>query len=167
MKIISRPRGTGKTEMLIRMAAERFLYIVVASQERAYKLAAQARDMGLDIPFPITFGELLDRHLHGPGMREGVLIDQADHLVEHLGMRAGVDIIACTVDAEKVTGEMTAREIIPSKEALIRICHEALAVAKRQRKAVDDGEMITHMLKYIIEGQSAAAKMVRRMGGTR
>lgn len=58
MKIIKRGRREGKTTEIIKVAAKNFSYIVCLSQEEASRVAQEARNMGLDIPFPLTFDEL-------------------------------------------------------------------------------------------------------------
>jgi hypothetical protein len=78
--IIILPDGGGKTTELIKRSAESFAYIVVATRKDATRVFHQAKDMGLDIPFPLTFAEFLNREYYRPGIR-GVLIDDLDLLV--------------------------------------------------------------------------------------
>jgi len=75
------PRGGGKTSQLIRKSAKTGYYIVCINQDNASYIQSKAIDMGLDIPFPITFHEFLHGRYSAAGVK-GVLIDNADILLE-------------------------------------------------------------------------------------
>lgn len=92
-KMIIKPRQTGRTTELIKMAAENNLYIVTTDRQRALSIAKMARDLGLKIPFPITFRELSVRPY---SFIKEVLIDDADHILERC---VGVKIKAITMEA--------------------------------------------------------------------
>lgn len=102
MRIISRPRGGGKTTELIRISAENFSYIVVDSRRRAAAVFHQAKDMGLDIPFPITYDELINGDFYGKGIA-AFLIDDIDQLVQRLAR--GVPVRAITITEAKISDE--------------------------------------------------------------
>lgn len=61
MKAYILPRLGGKTTKLIELAAERGGYIVCLSRKDTERIAYLAQKLNLDIHFPITFQELLDR----------------------------------------------------------------------------------------------------------
>lgn len=78
---------TGKTSELIKHSAESGIYILVANRRRAEILVSQARDMKLNIPFPVTLQEWLrskDR-FHGSSIRrDGLLIDDIYDVIKEL-----------------------------------------------------------------------------------
>ncbi|PFY95272.1 hypothetical protein COL57_22810 [Bacillus wiedmannii] len=86
-------RNCGKTTTLIKEASARNLYIVCASKERVKYVSDLARDLGLDIPFPISVSEL---PLHGY-MKE-VLVDDVE------------DVLSALI-GRKVTGASTSMEV--------------------------------------------------------
>ena len=78
---IIRGRQQGKTTELIKQCAEHGGYIVVQDQPEAYQLASLARSLNLNIPFPITYHDLVFGNLHAPGIRT-VWIENADRFME-------------------------------------------------------------------------------------
>ena len=93
MRMIYRPRGEGKTTELIKISAEKQQYIVCINQMECSRIFSQARLMGLDIPFPITFDEFIKREYYGKGIK-GFLIDNADQLLQYM---SSVPVEAITV----------------------------------------------------------------------
>lgn len=86
----------GKTTELIKRSSKEWLYIVVANNEQAYNVARMAEHMNLDIPYPITFGELPIK----PGSRiKGVLIDEVEQLLMNI---LGRPVIAMSTSCEMV-----------------------------------------------------------------
>ena len=83
MDIIHRPRQAGKTTEIIKRAAEEFLYIIVVNRHEADRVFAQAKDMGLDIPFPVTIQELMGSKATGIKVN-GVAIDNAELILRHI-----------------------------------------------------------------------------------
>ena len=85
-KIILKPRQTGRTTELIKMAAEHNLYIVTTDRNRALFIDKMAKDLGLKIPFPITVRELPIHPVmrHGCSFVNEVLVDDADQVLECL-----------------------------------------------------------------------------------
>jgi hypothetical protein len=101
MKVIAGDRGTGKTVALIRESAKTGAYIVVAHQRLASWTAEKAREMGLKIPFPITFDEFLDgRSTYGRGMEYHVLIDDVNLLLLRLARSIPIDGFSVNAAAE-------------------------------------------------------------------
>lgn len=91
-EIIVRARQGGKTTELIRRAAESGGYIVCTDQRRARQIAEHAREMGLNIPFPMTASEWQKRDYHPPGVR-GLLFDDLDRIIQAM---TAVPVIAAT-----------------------------------------------------------------------
>lgn len=81
MQIINRPRGAGKTTELIKLAAERFAYIVCPRHEDCRRIAEHAKTLNLDIPYPITWQEYIEGRYYRKGVRE-FMIDDIDRCLE-------------------------------------------------------------------------------------
>lgn len=96
IKIIVRPRMTGKTTELIRRAAETGWYIVCTDRRRASEIFRQAQVMGLSIPFPMTAREWQAGDYYRPGVR-GLAFDDLDRIVQHL---SSAQVFAATWTAE-------------------------------------------------------------------
>lgn len=96
MKVIATGRQRGKTTEMIKLAAAEFLYIVVPTTKRAEQVFHEARGMGLDIPFPLTWHEFAQRRYHPPGTN-GFLIDDLDVCVQAM-TPLPVKAISVTVD---------------------------------------------------------------------
>lgn len=99
MKVYYKEKGKGKTTELIKTAVKDFLYMVVKDNERAHQVFRQAKEMGLDIPFPITFREFVNGRFYGSGVR-GFAIDDVDMLVEYLARGRPVKAISLTKEKE-------------------------------------------------------------------
>lgn len=83
--IIVGSRGSGKSTELIKMSADENIYILTGTKSQAECLFNQARKMGLNIPFPVTWEEFTRGHLQGtPIQEDGVLIDEASHLLSRV-----------------------------------------------------------------------------------
>ena len=93
MEIIVRGRRLGKTEELIKESAKTGYYIV-AINHRLAEITSRAKELGLKIPFPITFSEFLDGRFRGLDIK-GFLIDDVDVLL--LQLSRGVPIAAVTI----------------------------------------------------------------------
>ena len=66
MKVILRPRQSGRTKELIRLCAEaeargEVSYIICNSQEEASRIYQEAEELNLVIAFPITTTEFIER----------------------------------------------------------------------------------------------------------
>jgi hypothetical protein len=82
---IALPRQRGKTTWAIMQAAHYNAYLVVPNQNAAYAAVEQAKSMGLDIRFPMTFAEFLDgRKSSGMVHDIGFVIDNIDLLIQHM-----------------------------------------------------------------------------------
>jgi hypothetical protein len=81
VEIYAKPRQGGKTTDLIRLAADGFLYIVCVNHAEAYRIAEQAREMGFDIPFPMTWNEFVHDPPQGRQIK-GFVIDNLDLCIQ-------------------------------------------------------------------------------------
>lgn len=95
-------RQCGKTLHLIKRAHEEWLYILVRDRDTARNLFKQAKEMKLDIPFPITINEYLSSgQLRGSSARrDGILIDNIDDIF--LRLFRGVPVHEMTLDDHNV-----------------------------------------------------------------
>jgi NAD-dependent SIR2 family protein deacetylase len=101
MKVILRPRQTGRTEELIRLCAEaeergEVSYIVCSNHTEAYRIAEVAKELKLMIGFPLTVHEFLDNQYAARNVNN-LFIDNADQLLQAI---AQVPIRAITVEQE-------------------------------------------------------------------
>jgi hypothetical protein len=99
MKVILRPRQTGRTDELIRLCAEseargEVCYIVCMDQPEARRIFQRALELELNIGFPITFDEFLSKEYYSRNIHH-FYIDNADHLLRAL---TKVDIRAITME---------------------------------------------------------------------
>lgn len=94
MRVISTPRGGGKTDSAIRLSAETGAIMVVASMTLADRAAGRAHKLGLAIPRPITFDNFLAGS--GRGTDKGFILDGVEMLISRLA--PGRDIVGITVD---------------------------------------------------------------------
>jgi len=97
MKILCAPRQSGKTTWLIQECAKYGGYIVCHSYKEAVRVHRQAKKLGYNIPFPLTFEEFLLKLYHGTGV-EKIYIDNADLLVQYIST---VPIAAITLTSNK------------------------------------------------------------------
>jgi hypothetical protein len=90
MEVIIKPRRSGKTVELIKIANKEWKYIVCPDRQRAENIVKTANKLGLDIPYPIVTNEL---PLKSPFV-ESVLVDDADEVLRRL---IGKDIKTITI----------------------------------------------------------------------
>lgn len=96
MKIIRANKGQGKTTELIRRSNKEWKYIICADMKRVEIITKMARDLGLDIPFPIMVRELP----FSPKNRiQSVLIDDFEDVLQ---MLVGKNIDCVTTSCEIV-----------------------------------------------------------------
>lgn len=79
MDIYVGARCSGKTATLIMKSAETGAYILVATKQQAHAVYKQAKEMGYDIPFPVTVSEITTRWNYFDGSyikKHGLLIDE-------------------------------------------------------------------------------------------
>ena len=97
MNVVIGERCSGKTTRLIERSAKEGIYILAPTKNMARCIADQAKEMGLDIPFPVTLDEYLrGNKFQGSSIRrDGLLIDDLD-MVLHLLFR-GIPICEVTL----------------------------------------------------------------------
>lgn len=84
MKVIRGARQSGKTTELIRLSAQhQYAPIVCATHAEAYRIAEQAREMEVQIPFPLTYDEFRARKYEGRHI-DAFYIDNADHILQYM-----------------------------------------------------------------------------------
>lgn len=95
--IIIGKRGSGKTTELIKRSNKTGCYILTDSNAGARFISEAARDMVLDIPFPVTLREYLQGNkFQGSSIRrDGLLVDDADLVFQYL--LYGIPINAVTI----------------------------------------------------------------------
>ena len=81
-KIIVDKRRTGKTTKAIEESARTFKYILVPNRVMAKCIFKQALDMGIDILFPVTIDEVLNKHVSHHSKETGFIIDEGLMLLE-------------------------------------------------------------------------------------
>jgi hypothetical protein len=92
MIIIDIGRGRGKTYQLIARAAENSAYIICKDRAEAERIFQSALDRGLNINFPLTFSEFINKEYYGKGIKE-FMIDDVDMLLAYL---SNVPVSYCT-----------------------------------------------------------------------
>jgi hypothetical protein len=97
MDIICKSRAAGKTTEAIKVSAATGSYIVCLGREEAHRIFNRALELKIQIPFPMTFNELLTRRFYPPEVR-GLVIDQADTLLTFIAR--GIPITAITLSHE-------------------------------------------------------------------
>lgn len=98
MDFMIRGRQEGKTTEAIRRAAEDFAYIVCADRQRVRQVQRRAEELGLDIPFPLTFAEFTGHHFYGKGIG-GFVIDDVQELIQYLAGEVPVRLVTGTGNA--------------------------------------------------------------------
>lgn len=78
-------RCSGKTTELIKRSATDGLYILTGTRRQAKCIFDQAKRMGYDIPFPVTWNEFQKTRFRGSCIRrDGLLIDEAGWLLSYI-----------------------------------------------------------------------------------
>lgn len=100
MKVYVRPRAAGKTHELIKLAAEERLVIVSANVEMVRVVERRAREMGLDIPQPLSFRQLTSGAHRGRAIK-GFAFDDAELCLQQIAGPVPVAAISMTGSAEE------------------------------------------------------------------
>lgn len=100
MKLFLSGRHTGKTTELIKLAAERFCYIVCRSRAEADRISRIAKELNFDIPYPITYVDFIRADYYHKGIR-GFVIDDIDALL--LEMCPYVPIVGVALNTDQDT----------------------------------------------------------------
>ncbi|MCT3673590.1 hypothetical protein HZQ94_10370 [Elizabethkingia anophelis] len=94
MQIILSDRNTGKTNQLIKLSAVTGNYIVCSTKHQAGNLHMIAKNIGYNIPLPITYDEFIRREYYSQGIR-GFLIDDAELFLQSLS-HVPINVITLT-----------------------------------------------------------------------
>ncbi len=93
-----RGRQGGKTTEMIRRAEAEFAYIVCPDKRQADWVARKAREMGADIPYPITWENFVRGDYYGRGIK-GFVIDNLDLCIQSM---TAVPVMAVSWTEEEV-----------------------------------------------------------------
>ena len=91
MEIVFRARQSGKTTELIRRSAETGSYVT------AKYVTQMAANLGVVIPFPLTFEEFVSKQYLARGIRS-VCVDDVDELIRYI---SGVPIEAVALSSHE------------------------------------------------------------------
>lgn len=83
MIVIKDKPGSGKTKRLIQLSAETRCTIVTSNMQSVKYTERFAKDMGLEIPTPITFSDFTFKRYRGKYLH-GFLFDDADGFLQSL-----------------------------------------------------------------------------------
>jgi hypothetical protein len=95
VKAYVRPRRSGKTHELIKLAAEERLVIVCSTVEMVRAVEKRAGEMGLDIPQPVSFRQFTSGHCRGRQIK-GFAFDDAEQCLQQLAGPVPVAAISMT-----------------------------------------------------------------------
>lgn len=106
MRVFAAGRQTGKTERAIRWASDSCAHIVCRSRKEAERIYHRAKEMNLEILFPITYQQFLR------GSPEGVakkyVVDDADALIAELAN--GAPVLGVTINSDYVISSELSEE---------------------------------------------------------
>lgn len=83
MKVICKARRAGKTTDIIKACKEYGGYIVCRNHEECYRVAKVAQEIGVNIPFPMSYDEFLNGLYYIPGTK-CLHIDDIDMLLQQI-----------------------------------------------------------------------------------
>ena len=86
MERIIMQRGYGKTTQLIKKSANDGSVIVCYSDGVANSLMWEAKNLGIEIPRPISFNSFIEAKYYGQIRPNGLLIDDADLLLQSISI---------------------------------------------------------------------------------
>lgn len=95
-KLIFGDRQSGKTTELIKESARTGAYIVVSCRKEAHNVFGSAKELGLNIPFPLTVAEVIYESPSSYIFQKGILIDNLERILCRLFNY--ITINAATVD---------------------------------------------------------------------
>lgn len=95
MKVYVRPRQGGKTQELIKLAAEERLVIVCVTLEMVSVVKDRAKKMGLDIPEPLSWQQFAGGRHRGRRIK-GFVIDDVDEGLRQLARTVPVEAVSLT-----------------------------------------------------------------------
>lgn len=122
MNILVGKRGQGKTTHLIRMSAAGEGRIVAFSEQNAKYIKTMAKDMEMDIPDPVGWGEFIRS---GRGRNEQYLVDELGAILMGLGVKTATIDSECTI--EDLPTEKDSAMVWATKEVELAIASEKAA----------------------------------------
>jgi hypothetical protein len=83
MEVVVKPRQGGKSETILRLAAQHFSYIVCPTLADVQELWQRARELDLmsKLPQPITWNEFINHRYRSRGIRS-FMIDDLDRCIQ-------------------------------------------------------------------------------------
>ena len=118
LKVILGGRRSGKTTKLIQLAAETGATMVVLHRRRCDQLKQMAKDMGIEIKTPITFGDYMRPEFHRGREYSGFVIDDLEILLDG-GCSAPVIAVSATAELWQTTYTVSIGEGLPSLQRRI------------------------------------------------
>lgn len=101
MKVIIRPRGHGKTTLLVQTAAKNGLPILCTRKCNAKIYEMRAKELGLPIPQIFTVNDMLQGRIRCLG-HQNILVDEADDvLTEFIGETSYCTPLIATMTIEE------------------------------------------------------------------
>lgn len=95
MKVVTMPRGYGKSTWCVRKSAATRSVILCMNEVTKRRLVSIASDLKLDIPEPVTISNVRTGALRG--VRHGIIVDDAEcvlsQLLSELGEIRGIDTL--------------------------------------------------------------------------
>lgn len=99
MRLIAGNRASGKTTKAIETSAREWKYIIVKDFSETRSIVQKAKEMKLDIPYPITIDELLGYNLNRTSMKaDGIIVDNALDVLQKI---INAPITLATIKAER------------------------------------------------------------------
>ena len=95
MDIIYSKIATGKTTKLIKKSAEKGFTIVCVTIEEAKSVDKMACELGLKIPFPLTYKKFAEKNYNSCAVKN-VLIDNADMWLQYIAGSTKIEMITLT-----------------------------------------------------------------------
>jgi hypothetical protein len=85
IEVIHLPPGKGKTDKLIEMASknEAHTYIVCSNLKEVGRVFKRSQELGLKIPFPVTFDEIMQNSASRSYPTVRYLLDDADSFLQY------------------------------------------------------------------------------------
>lgn len=97
-QIIIGGKRSGKTTEIIKLSAKTGRYILVSNHNEAANLVKLARELGLNVPYPITVQEVVSDKLKGSSIRrDGLYVDNALDILEKI---IAVPIVGASINRE-------------------------------------------------------------------
>lgn len=103
LKII-RGRRTGRTTELIKISENTQAYILVANIQRQKLVADMARNMGANIPYPVTLDDYMRNQFRGSFIKN-ILIDDADDILCAIFYTVHIDAITMSTNVGRIEEE--------------------------------------------------------------